>query len=121
MSRYETIRLPLRDPDGATVHHTLKGEWLVGMGMRNGTPGLGKRPSGDEEQQWGSPLWYVVLTASGKLVVYKLPIQAPPSVAIYSSFEEMQANIPPSIYDEAAVNAGLKQPPQFREVPLEGV
>jgi len=121
MMRGNTIRLPLRDPDGSTVHHTLKGEWLVGMGMSNGTPGLGKRPSRDEEEQWGNPLWYVIATASKKLVVYKWPLDAPPSVAIYDSFEEMHANIPPSVYDEAAVNAGLKQQPQFREVPLEGV
>jgi hypothetical protein len=121
VSKSEKIRLPLRQEDGAIVLHTLNGQWLVGFGYQKGTPAIGPQASEDEQKQWGRGKWFVIRSASGKLVVYKTDRDERPVVHIYESFEAMQPTVPPSIYDEAMVKAGLRQPPQFPEVPLEGV
>ena len=127
VSRYLKISLPLRQEDGSTVCHTLQGEWLAGIdgnGDDSGRPFLGSIVAYEERKRWGQGYWYVIRSASGKLVVYRQPISekdSAPSVAIYESFEAMQPHVPPSIYDEATESAGLKEPPRFLEVPLEGV
>ena len=122
MSKYVTIRLPLQE-DGATVHRTLKGEWLVGIGDESERPWISQSAEWDDRKQWGYGYWYVIRSASGKLVVYQQPLEdeGAPSVAIYDSFEAMQPHVPSTIYEEALQKAGLKEPPQFPEAPLEGV
>ena len=45
----------------------------------------------------------------------------PSTVAIYDSFEAMEPHVPPSIYQSALERAGLATPPQFPEIPVEGV
>jgi hypothetical protein len=121
MSKYEKICLPLTEKDGVTVHHTLKGEWLVGFGNQKGTPAIGTKVGEDERGQWGRANWFVIRSESGKLVVYKSTLDHPPAVNVYKSFDAMEPHVPPSIYDAAMEKAGLKQPPQIPEVPLEGV
>jgi hypothetical protein len=125
-SDYEKISLPLRQEDGSVVCHTFKGEWLVGFGKideNSGRPWMGISARLKERERWGDGDWYVIRSASGKLVVYQEPDESDgaPSVAIYGSFEMMEPHVPPNIYEEALLKAGLKEPPQLREVPLEGV
>jgi hypothetical protein len=122
MSALKTIRLPLREVDGTLMSHTLQGEWLVGMGNSSGRPALGDQAPFGERKRWGLGYWYIIRSASGKLVVYQDPFEdGNPSVAIYESFEAMEPHVPPNIYEHALVEAGLKQLPILREVPLEGV
>jgi hypothetical protein len=123
VSKYETIRLPMRQEDGSMVHRTLEGEWLVGCE----TPGDSGLPllsyPGDNRDVWGWGYWFVIRSAAGKLVVYKTALRENKDaiLAVFDSFEEMQPHVPPNIYEEALLRAGLKKPPQFPEIPLEGV
>ena len=123
MSDYEKIRLPVEE-NGETVNRTLEGKWLVGMGDRSGRPALSSRADYRCREQWDNSSWFVIRSASGKLVVYRQPLldrEPPASVTIFDSFEAMQAHVPPNIYDTAMEKAGLKPPQQFTELPLEGV
>src|ERR1700722_2218349 len=125
MSEYETIRLPMRQEDGTTVHRTLQGEWLVGVGdlrydASGRCPWVGPECSYEERKQWGWGHWFVIRSASGKLVVYQPPRRHDAAtIAIYDSFEAMQPHVPPSIYDDAMKKAGLTEPERFTELPLE--
>jgi hypothetical protein len=122
--RYEKISLPLLDSDGLMVLKTLEGEWLVGLANESGRPLVSLQGGYRHHEKWGYDNWYVIRSASGKIVVYRQPTQetnGPPSVTIFDSCEAIEPHVPPSVYDEAMVRAGLKERPQFPEVPLEGI
>jgi hypothetical protein len=123
MSRYHTIRLPFRQEDGSIVDRTLQGEWVFGMGDRSERPIMSQRAAISEREQWGSRQWFVIRSASGKLVVYGDDYEEEPAtVAIYDSFPAMQPHVPPSIYQGVLERiAGLPKPVQFPEIPLDGV
>ena len=126
-SHYVKISLPLPGPDGSIVHHTLQGEWLVGFGGisdNRDLPLLSITAGMRAEKRWGEQYWFVIRSASGKLVVYQASLsegKGVPSVAIYDSFEAMQPHVPPNVYEFALKRAGLVPREQFTEVPLEGV
>jgi hypothetical protein len=126
---YDQIRkigLPFPAPDGGTIPHTLQGEWLVGSGFKMPgsdlptAPFNGHRASFDVRSHWGHGFWYVIRRDSGKLVVYQdASVDGrDPQVNIYDSFEAMKPNVPPNIYEEAALKGASSEHPA---VPLEGV
>jgi hypothetical protein len=123
MSEHKNIRLLVQE-DGGTVWRTLKGELLVGALTDDCRPLLSYQADYEQRERWGFDMWYVIRSTSGKLVVYRQPMlneDGPPTVTVYDSFEAMQPHVPPNIYNTAMEKAGLKPPPQFPELPLEGV
>jgi hypothetical protein len=116
------IKLPMRAEGGETIWRTLRGEWLVGRPGRDGTPGVGRVAERSDRERWGtSDYWFIMRAESGKLVVYREPLNedGSPVIAIYADFEAMQPHVPPSLYRRALEEAGLAKPPEYREVPLD--
>jgi len=79
VSDEQKILLKMRNEDGGIVYRTLQGRWLVWAGDRTGSASLGLPSGCGERAQWSGAEWFVIRSANGKLVVYRLYCSAPSS------------------------------------------
>jgi hypothetical protein len=102
--------------DGQPVWCTVRGRLLVGS-------------SGSKQQvDWGrwadQAEWVVVQAAQDKLVAYRFddrPRKEPRTgtIQVCNSWQALEAVVPPAVFEDALLAAGVKKPDEYREVPLQ--
>jgi hypothetical protein len=66
--------------------------------------------------------WAIIHTAKGKFVVYRFDKKSQPAtglIRIVDSWRELEAAVPPSIFEQALEEAGFRKPEEYRKVPLK--
>lgn len=109
-------RLLVKDADGLPVWHTVRGRVLLGWLDNDSNVTSGNYADGNE--------WAVVRAANGKLVVYRFDKHVPDQpktgvIQIYDSWPSLESAVPASIFEQALLEAGIKKPNEYREVPLK--
>ena len=99
----------LIDDNGRTVWKTFTGKVLVGN-LNMGIPAM------HEDRL---DCWQVAQAANGKLVVCRGDADGPGELAIYETWEAMQARVPAHIFEIAQEKAGLVKKPEYPEEPLD--
>jgi hypothetical protein len=103
-------RLLVKDADGLPVWQTVRGRVLVGWVSSRGTVTSG---IGD---------WVVIRAAQGKLVACRFDNRDEPAtgvIQICDSWPALEAIVPAAVFEKALLEAGIKKPNEYREVPLE--
>ena len=106
----------LVNEDGQFVWRTVRGRCLVG--------------GSDKKQQisWGrwadDTDWAIIETAKRKLVVYRFDKRVDDQprtgvIQICDSWRALELAVPPTIFEDALLQAGIKKPDEYRELPLE--
>jgi hypothetical protein len=119
----EWLRLLVKEDD-EILWRTVRGRLLVGYSSRRQEviagrwgklPAAGKDSYGEE--------WAVIWTVRRKLVVYQLAENLEDrkigSIQVYPSWAELEAAVPPGIFQEAAMVAGVTKRAEYRELPLD--
>jgi hypothetical protein len=107
------IRL-LGERNGERVWYTFEGKCLVGLYQADGRR-LAGHTSGTNQER------LVFQAASGKLVVYEVgnPRDSPGIIRVFQSFDAMEAQVPVKLFEDAAIEAGVRRPAEYPEIPLE--
>ena len=120
----KTKRRMLVMEDGQLVWCTVRGALLVGSsnyGKRVVNWGAWARRTDGPDWDTGSQ-WAIIQTTQKKFVVYRFDKKtelAPGTIQVVDSWPELEAVVPPSIFEQALDAAGFRKPEEYREVPLK--
>jgi hypothetical protein len=116
-------RLLVMKEDRQCVWHTVKGKLLVGWSDSNGAVTSGSWSQGEPgTERWRGQDWAVIQTKE-KLVVYQFHDRnrdepRTGEITVCNSWRELESLVPPKIFEEALLEAGIKKPSEYREEPL---
>jgi hypothetical protein len=106
----------LVNEDGQTVWRVVRGRCLVGGSNRKQVVEWG---------QWADDTdWAIIQAAKGKLVVYRFDARSGNEprtgvIQVCDSWRALEAAVPARIFEAALLEAGVKKPSEYREVPLK--
>ena len=111
----------LTNGENGPMIRTLRGRMLVGLLTRGPedqySVGLGSPVKGGTAS--GLDNWFIIEAASGKLGDYTMPdTDQPGQVRVFPDWGAMRGHVPPELYREAAVKAGIIVKPELPVEPL---
>jgi hypothetical protein len=109
--------------EGQPVWRTVRGALLVGWPGRKQRVHSGPWATSSDGPEWDTGTrWAIIQTAKGKFVVYRFDKKSEPAtgvIRIVDSWRELEAAVPPSIFEQALEEAGFRKPEESKEVPLK--
>jgi hypothetical protein len=123
LTESDELRLLVKEGERA-LYRTVEGRCLVGW-TRDGVVTSGVLAANPDDRAY-LVAWAVIQSKSGKLVVYRFnkregEAAATGEVQILDSFAQLEAVVPPRIFERALREAGILKPEDYETLPLEGV
>ena len=105
-------RLLVKDENGLPMWRTVNARVLVGWVGSKGVVST------------TLDRWAVLETRKGKLVVYRDDERQPEGprtgvIQVCDSWRELESVVPPRVFEQALLEAGIKKPSEYRAAPLE--